>query len=67
MSRPCDRCGAHTHTGEGRVAVQLTADELEELAFATSNPIVRARLLCALDLIDHDRAARVVTELAALR
>lgn len=54
---PCVRCGAILHTGEGRVIVAFSADELvviiqtEEITIA-----LRRRLLCALQLIDPDRA-----------
>lgn len=61
MSRaPCVRCGMLLHTGEGRVLVAFTPDELETLALASPDPNVAERLLCALGLIDaaRERKAR---------
>jgi hypothetical protein len=58
---PCVRCGMILHTGEGRVMVSFTPDELEFLALASPDPNVADRLLCALGLLDADReqAARM--------
>lgn len=53
---PCVRCGRLLHTGEGRVLVAFAPDELAELAESTLDPAVRARLLCALALVDDERA-----------
>lgn len=52
----CRRCASLLHTGEGRTLLGLTADELDELAAATSSEVTRARLLCALELLDAERA-----------
>ena len=46
------RCGHILHTGEGKVTVSLTVEELEELITNTTNLDVRARLLCAIGLLD---------------
>jgi hypothetical protein len=46
--------------GQGRVLVALTVGELEELAFATSDPAVRLRLAAAIGLLDVDRAGAVL-------
>lgn len=63
MSRsPCVRCGALLHTGEGKVVVSFSLDELEELAFATGNAAVRRRLVCAIGLLDGERADLVARE-----
>lgn len=59
MLCPCVKCGNLLHTGEGKVIVSFSVDELEELACATSDPAVRRRLVCALSLLDSDRAKRV--------
>lgn len=56
---PCVRCGRLLHTGEGRVLVSFTPLELAELAEATSDRAVKARLVCALDLIDPDLAESI--------
>lgn len=48
---PCAKCGREVATGEGRVLVQFSVDELVELAVATTSPAVRARLLCAASLL----------------
>lgn len=63
MRAPCVKCGNLLHTGEGKVIVGLSADDLDELACATSDPSLRRRLLCALSLIDPERADRVGAEL----
>lgn len=60
---PCVRCGNILHTGENRVTVSFSVDELMELAVATSSGSVRRRLLCAAELLD---AAAVEAALAAL-
>lgn len=59
---PCVRCGLLLHTGEGRVIVAFTADELEEMAWATTDANVADRLLCALGLLDADREKAVRAE-----
>ena len=59
MRSPCVRCGNILHTGEGMVTVSFSVDELEELACQTTDPAVRRRLLCAIGLLDSDRADRV--------
>lgn len=52
---PCVKCGALLHTGEGRVIVSFTVDEMDELAAQTTNGAVRDRLLCAIGLLDSER------------
>lgn len=56
---PCVKCGRILHTGEGRVLVAFTADELFEMATEVVDPRVKARLICALDLIDPELAAGI--------
>lgn len=51
---PCVRCGHLLHTGEGRVTVSFSVDELAELACATGDRGVQSRLLCAIGLLDPD-------------
>jgi hypothetical protein len=64
MSDPrCPRCGEPGPAGEGRIAVSFTMDELEEIAFATSNDRTRKRVICAISLIDEPRADAIATEL----
>jgi len=58
----CQRCGEVLHTGEARVVVAFTVDELEALALATSDHAVAKRLRCALGLLDDVRARKVQTE-----
>ena len=60
---PCVRCGMILHTGEGRVTVAFTPDELAELACAAPDARVRERLLCALGLLDADRERSVRAEM----
>lgn len=55
-SPTCARCAGILHTGEARVMVSLTAEELEELIGSTLRMETRARLLQVLALIDADRA-----------
>ena len=57
---PCVRCGALLHTGEGRVVVAFSADELEELAYAAPSKRVAMRLACALGLLDDEREQAVL-------
>jgi hypothetical protein len=58
----CSRCGAPhecgtiAHTGQGKIAVLLSADQLEELALATPTLETAQQLLCALGLLDAARA-----------
>ena len=59
MRAPCVRCGNLLHTGEGKVTVTFSADELEELACAAPSAALRRRLLCALGLLDSARADQV--------
>lgn len=59
MRSPCVRCGNMLHTGEGRVTVSLSVDELEELALATTSVEVRRRLACAVGLLDAERERRI--------
>jgi hypothetical protein len=52
------------NTGKGpATAVVLTLDELEDLAYASADLFVRERLLCAIELHDHERATRVRADL----
>lgn len=60
MRSPCVRCGALLHTGEGRVVVAFSADELEDLVCAAPDPRVARRLACALGLLDPDRERAVL-------
>jgi hypothetical protein len=53
--RPCVRCGHILHTGEAKVSVALSTDELAELIETTLNLRTRARLLCALGLLDPEK------------
>lgn len=61
---PCVKCGRILHTGEGRILVAFSPAELAELAAASPDAGVRARLLCALDLLDEDLADSVRADLA---
>lgn len=69
MSRsPCVRCGALLHTGEGKVIVAFTAQELIDLAWDAHNgdrhnPVI-ARLLCAASLLDDALASSARADLA---
>jgi hypothetical protein len=56
----CERCGNLLHTGEARIVVAFSADELEELAYAAPNPRVARRLACALGLLDVERESAVI-------
>ncbi len=49
-------------TGEGKVLVPMTASDAEELAYATGNKQVRARLIRAIGLLDSERAKRIKDE-----
>ena len=68
----CHRCAGCFNeqvrsTGKGlATAVVLSLDELEDLAFATSDPFVRERLLCAIALHDTDREQRIRAEMTPL-
>ncbi len=66
MRAPCIRCGIMLHTGEGRVTVSFTAEDLMGLVLATPERSMRARLLCALGTIDPVREHIVREELAHL-
>lgn len=57
---PCVRCGMMLHTGEGKVLVAFSVDELEELAYASPNARVAHRLACALGLLDEEREQAVL-------
>jgi hypothetical protein len=54
---PCVRCGMLLHTGEGKITVAFTSQELIDLAWAAFNmdrtDRVIARLLCAAGLLDE--------------
>jgi hypothetical protein len=56
---PCVKCGRILHTGEGRVLVSFTADELCVMIDEVADPRVRARLACALSLLDPQLAGTV--------
>ncbi len=60
---PCVRCGSPLHTGEGRIVVSFTLDELEELAWAAVDRKGRQRLLCAIGLLDVERERRIRMEM----
>lgn len=63
MSRsPCVRCGVLLHTGEGRVTVSFSADDLASLAIDTTDPKLAERLACALGVIDPERERALRTE-----
>jgi hypothetical protein len=56
------------HSGRGpATAVVLTLNELEDLAFATADHVVRERLLCAIALHDTVREQRIRTELSPIK
>lgn len=65
-SVPCERCGIVTPDGQARVSVSLSLDDLEEFASVTLRANTRARLLCAIELLDPDRAARIRSEFVPL-
>jgi hypothetical protein len=47
------------HTGEGKVAVGLTANEIEDLLFSIPGPSLIVRMLRAMQLIDNDHACEL--------
>lgn len=53
---PCRNCGRLVHTGEGKIGISLTPDQLYRLARDATDPTVHAMLVCALSLLDPDRA-----------
>lgn len=59
---PCVRCGLRLFIGEPRALVSFTEAELEELAFATSDPSVADRLLCALGILNPERERKARAE-----
>lgn len=61
-TEPCAQCGEPLHTGEGRVTVSFTVEELLQLACAAPSPRVRDRLLCAAQLLDADAVEAVRME-----
>ncbi len=65
---PCVRCGRMLHDGTGRLLLAFTVAELAELACATGDRGVQARLLCAIGLLDSELAdalrGAVPTEIA---
>lgn len=69
----CGRCvgcpdDAVLHSGRGpATAVVLTLDELEDLAFATADRVVRERFLCAISLHDSAREKRIRSELSPVK
>ncbi len=56
---PCVRCGNLLHTGEGKVTVSFSLDELESIATETLDPAIRRRVLCAIGLLDEARERAV--------
>ena len=68
----CHRCSSCPNepvrsTGRGlATAVVLTLDDLEGLAYATPDLVVRERLLCAIALHDTEREQRIRDDLAPL-
>lgn len=71
---PCVRCGMILHTGEGRITVSFTVDELIDLAWAEHNsgPVFDTRkmvdrLLCAAELLDADKVKETREWLAQAR
>lgn len=48
---------------ETMVCVSLTIPELEELAYATTSPEMRARLCTAIGLHDPDLADKIMEEM----
>ncbi len=52
-----------SHTGEGKVLVQHTADDLEALIYSQFDTDLRRRLLSALELIDSERAIKLKANL----
>ena len=60
--QPCTTCGCRV-PGENRVSVSMSLDEIEEMAFGTTNRALRSRLICAMKLLDYDRAMRLIAEL----
>ena len=69
----CHRCATCPdervrNTGRGlATAVVLTLDELEGLAFATADAVVRERLLCAIALHDTEREMRLRAEMFLIK
>lgn len=64
MSDPrCPRCGEPGPAGESRISVSFSMDELEEIAFSSSNVRVRRRVVCAIALLDEPRADAIADEL----
>jgi hypothetical protein len=59
LQSPCVKCGRLLHTGEGRVLIAFTPDELFNMAVEVIDPKVQARIVCALSLIDPERASMV--------
>ena len=55
---PCTTCGRTLHTGEGRVLIAFTANELFEMATEVVDSRVKARLICALGLVDAELAGQ---------
>lgn len=56
LRSPCVRCGHPLNMGEGmQVTVSFNATELEQMINDALDLRIRARLLCALGLIDPER------------
>lgn len=58
-STTCLTCGLVIHRGENRVAVQLSSPEIEKLLVGGYDQELTRRLLCALALIDEDKADEI--------
>jgi Zn-finger nucleic acid-binding protein len=61
----CVRCrGVYVDTGEARVMVGLTANEMVELVHGTTDARLREHLLRAISLVDPERERQERAELA---
>lgn len=61
----CRDCGEIIHTGRAMVGMMFTPDELEGLAYSHPDREVRRRAICALGLLDEERADLITAELRA--
>lgn len=63
MSDPrCPRCGERGPMGQAMIAISFSMDDLEEIAFSSANERTRRRVVCAMSLLDEERAERVQAE-----
>lgn len=62
MNDTCPRCGRGVIAGQAKIAVAFTMDELEDIAMMAPRPDTRARAVCAISLLDEERAQRVEVE-----